>query len=202
MRCRQPLILLAVNETDLTALLAPGVDIADGREQLWADLGAGEGAFTLALAGLLGPGGHITAVDRDRRALEHLGEDMARRFPSTQLSVQVADFTKALSLRELNGIVMANSLHFVRDKGPVLDAVRAMLRPRGRLILVEYGTDRSNAWVPHPMSFRTWTKVAAEAGFTAGVPARQAREGAVQLHTVPSRYFGAMYSALSRRPER
>ena len=31
----------------------------------WADIGAGEGAFTLALADLLGPGGRIVAVDRD-----------------------------------------------------------------------------------------------------------------------------------------
>ena len=169
--------------------------------QRWADLGAGEGAFTLALAGLLGPGAHITAVDRDRRALERLAEDMARRFPETAVDVELADFTKPLAEHQLDGIVMANSLHFVRDKGPVLDAVRAILRPGGRLILVEYGTDRGNAWVPHPMSFRTWTRVAAEAGFTAGVRAPQAREGAVQLHTVPSRHFGAMYSALSRRPE-
>ncbi len=116
---------------------------------------------------------------------------MARRFPDAELEVRVADFTKPLALQELDGIVMANSLHFVRDKGPVLDAVRAMLRPGGRLILVEYGTDRGNAWVPHPMSFRTWKKVADEAGLL----------GTVQLHTVPSHHFGAMYSALSRRPE-
>ena len=35
----------------------------------WADVGAGSGAFTLALADLLGPGGRIVAVDRDAAAL-------------------------------------------------------------------------------------------------------------------------------------
>ena len=36
----------------------------------WADIGAGTGAFTLALAYLLGPGGQVIAVDRDRGALD------------------------------------------------------------------------------------------------------------------------------------
>ena len=34
----------------------------------WADLGAGTGAFTLALAELLGPGGEVIAVDQIGRA--------------------------------------------------------------------------------------------------------------------------------------
>ncbi len=36
----------------------------------WADLGSGEGAFTLALADLLGPSGSIHTIDRDSRALQ------------------------------------------------------------------------------------------------------------------------------------
>ena len=55
-----------MNHADLVALLARGVQEKGGR---WADLGAGEGAFTLALADLLGPGAHITAIDKDARAL-------------------------------------------------------------------------------------------------------------------------------------
>jgi len=39
---------------------------------VWADLGAGSGAFTLALAELLGPGGEVIAVDRDRGILREL----------------------------------------------------------------------------------------------------------------------------------
>ena len=40
---------------DHVALLRPGVPPGGA----WADIGAGEGAFTLALADLLGPGGSI-----------------------------------------------------------------------------------------------------------------------------------------------
>jgi ubiquinone/menaquinone biosynthesis C-methylase UbiE len=171
-----------VDHADLVGLLAPGVPNRGGR---WADLGAGEGAFTLALADLLGPGAQIIAVDRDRNALAVL----ASRMPGVE--VMTADFTKPLGLRDLDGVVMANSLHFVRNKKPVLEAVRSMLKPGGRLIVVEYSTDRGNPWVPHPFSFATWERLAAEAGWVGTAP----------LSTVPSRYFGSMYSAVARRPE-
>jgi len=167
-----------VNHADLVALLRPGIHEKGGR---WADLGAGEGAFTLALAELLGPGAHITAIDKDARALRGIGSGIETR---------VADFTKPMDLHDLDGVVMANSLHFVADKAPVLRSVRDMLRPGGRLIVVEYSTDRGNPWVPHPFTYPTWVRMAEAAGL----------QGTEQLHSVPSRYFGSMYSALSRRP--
>ncbi len=176
-----------VDQAELVGLIRKGVDAKGGR---WADLGAGEGAFTLALADLLGPGAHITAVDRDAGALRRLSAEMGRRFPATGLEVRVADFTRPLGLADLDGVVMANSLHFLRDKRPALESVRAMLRPTGRLIVVEYGSDRGNPWVPHPFSFTRWKLMGAEAGF----------DGTRLLGTVPSRFLGSMYSAVSFLP--
>jgi ubiquinone/menaquinone biosynthesis C-methylase UbiE len=176
-----------VNQTELRGLLRGGVDAKGGR---WADLGAGEGAFTLALAELLGPGAHITAVDRDAGSLREAADAMGKRFPATRLDVMRADFTRALELASLDGVVMANSLHFVRDKRPVLERVKSTLRPGGRLIVVEYGANRGNPWVPHPFSFDRWEQMAAEAGF----------EGTRLLGSVPSRYLGSMYSAVTFVP--
>ena len=82
---------------------------------------------------------------------------------------------------------MANSLHYVRDKQPVLESVRAMLKPGGRLIIVEYGTDRGNPWVPYPFTYTQWEKIAERAGF----------QNTRLLSTVPSRWLGTMYSAVS-----
>jgi ubiquinone/menaquinone biosynthesis C-methylase UbiE len=166
-----------MNQADLVELIRDGVAGAGMR---WADLGAGEGAFTIALAELLGPSARITAVDRDGRALRRLAD-------RSGIETRTADFTRPLGFSGLNGVLMANSLHFVRDKAPVLELVRRMLVPEGRLVIVEYSTDRGNPWVPHPFSYTRWERMAAEAGFT----------GTRLLRTIPSSHFGSMYAALS-----
>ena len=84
-----------MNQADLVGLIEDGVTERGGR---WADLGSGEGAFTSALAELLGPGAHITAVDRDAGALRSL---VRMRFPGVEISTKVADFTRAWSCRTL-----------------------------------------------------------------------------------------------------
>jgi ubiquinone/menaquinone biosynthesis C-methylase UbiE len=155
----------------------------------WADLGSGSGAFTLALAELLGPGGTIYSMDRDATALRRQAEAFRGRFPDVTLRQLAADFTRPLDLPLVDGIVMANSLHFVRDRETVLPQITAYIRDGGRFVLVEYDTDRGNGWVPFPMSFKTWTTVAVAAGL--GQPRR--------IGFVRSRFLGSIYSAVSNR---
>jgi ubiquinone/menaquinone biosynthesis C-methylase UbiE len=156
----------------------------------WAELGSGTGAFTLALAELLGPDGRIVSVDQDAGALRRQRQAMEARLPGAAVEYVRADFTRPLELPRLDGVLMANSLHFVRRRGPLLAAIRGWLRPGGRLLLVEYDADRGNPWVPHPLSYAAWERIAAEHGFA----------DTRLLARRPSRYLGAIYSALSRRP--
>jgi len=175
-----------MDHADHVRLIREGIE---GGGTAWADLGSGEGAFTLALADILGAAGSIVTVDRDGRALQVQLRRFAEAFPRTSVTPLVADFTRPLGLPPLDGIVMANSLHFVRDKLPVLRQVHDSLRPGGRLVLVEYEADHGNPWVPYPLTFRSWAARAATAGF------RDTR----QLGSVPSRFLGSIYSALSFR---
>jgi SAM-dependent methyltransferase len=175
-----------VDHSDHVNLLRDGIPEPGG---LWADLGAGTGAFTLALAELIGPGGQIYAVDKDRGALRRLERSVSARFPQTTVHCCSADFTQSLDLPPLDGVVMANVLHFQRHavRKAVVQLIRGYLRPGGRLILVEYDTDRGNRWVPYPLSYQTWQKLAAEAGLSS----------TNLLATRPSRFLGQIYSALS-----
>ncbi len=176
-----------MNHADHVALLRPGVVAGPGAN--WADLGAGDGAFTRALADLLGPEANIHAVDRDRRPLERGAAETARQFPGVTIVPHAADFTAALTLPPLDGLVMANSLHFMRDndKEPLLRRLRAYLKPGGRFLLVEYNADRGNLWVPHPLSYATWAALAGRAGFSR----------VTLLGRVPSRFLGEIFSSLA-----
>ena len=169
-----------MDQTDLERLIRPAIPSSG---DAWADLGAGAGNFTAALQALL-PGARLIAVDRDRRALAGL----ARRLP--EVTVLAADFRERLPLADLDGVLMANALHFVRDKAPVLELVRGYLRPGGRLVVVEYGADRGNPWVPHPFSYPTWVGLARAAGLG---PVTQAG-------SIPSRFLGTMYCAWAANP--
>jgi SAM-dependent methyltransferase len=177
-----------MQHADHVALIGPGVEGAGSR---WLELGSGDGEFTLALADLLGDRGHILALDRDRWALAELAERAAARFPGTRVHTATVDFTGPLPGGPFDGVLAANSLHFVRDPLPVLAAVRAALAPGGRIVLVEYDADHGNPYVPHPISFRRWQRLAPAAGFTAPV----------LLNRVSSRFLGAIYSALATRLE-
>jgi ubiquinone/menaquinone biosynthesis C-methylase UbiE len=172
-----------MNHDDHVRLIRDGVS---GGGSVWADLGSGEGAFTLALADLLGSGGHIFSVDSDVRALREQRQVLQARFPAVMVEQQTADFTHPLDLPPLDGVVMANSLHFQRHKDPVLQLVRRMLKPGGRLVLVEYNADRGNWWVPHPLSYPAWEALAEANGFV----------GMRLLATQPSRFLREIYSAL------
>jgi ubiquinone/menaquinone biosynthesis C-methylase UbiE len=175
-----------MQHADHVALIRDGVLGAGHR---WLELGAGEGAFTLALADVLGADGHIMAMDRDRWPLTVLADAAAARFPGTPIHTVTADFTRQLPAGPFDGVLAANSLHFVADPRPVLAGIRAILAPEGRLVLVEYDADHGNPYVPHPISYRRWRTLAAEAGF--GPP--------YLLHRVPSRFLGAIYGAAAAR---
>lgn len=177
-----------MDHRDHVALLRGGVPETGG---VWADFGSGSGAFTLALAELLGPGGAILSIDKDRRALDRQQREMQARFPQVSVDYLAADFTRRLELPPLDGIVTANALHFLRRKASTLRLFREYLQPGGRLIVVEYNVDRGNPWVPHPFSFSSWEELARQAGL----------EHTELLATRPSRFLGEIYSAVSRTPQ-
>jgi len=157
----------------------------------WADLGCGDGTFTLALAELLGPAGRVYAVDRDARALSKLG---GRASGHTNVIPMLADFSHSSDLPgydgPLDGLLFANSLHFTARPERILEAWVHKLRPGGQLIVVEYDRRAANPWVPYPISPARLEKVAA------GVGLSQPRVTA----TEPSAFSGTIYVAAMARP--
>jgi SAM-dependent methyltransferase len=82
-------------------------------------------------------------------------------------------------------VLMANSLHYYKEKESVLRHVGSFLKPGGRLLVVEYNVDSGNQWVPYPFSFEKFQVLAIQAGFSE--PRR--------LATHPSSFLRGFYSA-------
>jgi ubiquinone/menaquinone biosynthesis C-methylase UbiE len=173
-----------MDHTDHVNLLRAGVGAPGG---VWADFGAGSGAFTLALADLLGPTGEIIAIDRDAGRLRINERAMRERFPQTSVRYVVGDFGEPLELPALNGIVIANALHFATDQSHVVALLHRCLSPGAPILIVEYNIERGNSAVPYPVPFSRWQALAGEAGL-----------GETKLlATRPSRFLREIYSAAS-----
>ncbi len=92
-----------MNHSDHVNLIKDGI-LQPG--SVWADMGSGTGAFTLALAELIGPTGHIHSVDKDRAALRRQEKAMRERFPYTAVIYHCIDYTNQLPLPALDGMAI------------------------------------------------------------------------------------------------
>jgi trans-aconitate methyltransferase len=154
----------------------------------WADLGCGDGTFTIALATLLPAGSTIHAMDRDASTLRAIPRTHAGR----SIVTHIGDFTKQpWPFDRLDGVLMANALHYVRDQSAFLRRSHSLIRAPHRFLVIEYDTDRANQWVPYPVSRKTLERICADAGY----------EAITWLGTRPSIYRRAdIYAAMMTGP--
>ena len=136
----------------------------------------GEGAFTLALADLLGPGG------ADRRGRSRRGARCARtrrRSVRASRDVELRDAGR----RPDRPARPPRARRSRRGQQPPLRPARSAGRrssgrsPRtcgraGAFVVVEYDADRGNPWVPHPFTCGSWERLAESAGLDRDAPDR------------------------------
>ncbi len=173
-----------MNHRERVNLIRNGVNGAGG---IWADLGSGSGAFTMALAELLQPGGEIYSVDRDSAALKLQEQEMYSRFPEMNIHFIFADFAQTLHLPALDGILIANALHYQKEKALTVRHLCSHLKKGGRFLLVEYNISKGNPWVPYPIPYPAWEVLAVKCGLAS----------TQLLATAPSRYHHEIYAAIS-----
>src|SRR5437868_5598125 len=107
-------------------------DINSAKQTFWADLGCGSGLFTLALAHLVKPHSKIFAVDKNIHALNKL-----KRVNKVEIKKIRADFIDdELAFNNLDGIMMANSFHFVENKIVFINKIKQYLKADGIFLFV------------------------------------------------------------------
>ncbi|MGB3078068.1 MAG: class I SAM-dependent methyltransferase [Saprospiraceae bacterium] len=140
-------------------LIRPGVIPPSGT---WADIGAGTGLFTEALLEILEEG-KVFALDKNTHSLYQ--SKIENRKSKITVEIYEADFNKPMILPPLDGILMANALHYAHDHLFVLKNVLTSFKPGGTFIVIEYDTDKPNPpWVPNPVSFNRFRELCKHAG--------------------------------------
>jgi hypothetical protein len=138
----------------------------------------------MALAQLLAPGSTIYALD--------LGPGALKGIPGQRNGVEirkvVADLqSSTLRLPSVDGVLMANTLHFIQEQQVFL---RRLLSVADCFLIVEYERTKPNPWGPYPVGFEKLRQLFTEAGV----------ERVEKLATRPSLFGGRMYSAFAERP--
>lgn len=132
-------------------------------KKIWADLGCGSGTFTLALASILEADSTIYAIDTQASALA----EIPNLYQTVNINKLILDFIKAdLPIHQLDGVLMANSLHYVKDKEAFLTKLKSNLKPDASLVVIEYDSNAANPWVPYPIDFSSLNALFLKLGYT------------------------------------
>jgi trans-aconitate methyltransferase len=167
-----------------TSLLKSSPAAAALPPQTWADLGCGSGLFSQALSQFLPAGSTIYGID-----LHPTLQPQAA--PVHFIPRQLNFVTAGLGLENLDGILMANSLHYVAHQPAFIRRIQSYLTSQHTLLIVEYDTDRPTpTWVPYPLSMNSLRSLLQNAGYTS----------VEKIGQRPSAFGRSyLYSALARR---
>jgi len=153
--------------------------------EIWADLGAGDGTFAIPLSDRLGRDGKLYAVDLDQKV-----KQIKAKEGSAAITTIVADFSQFHPEEKLNGILMANALHFIDNPKLLLQKLSSYLLPNGKIMLIEYDNNIANPWVPYPISFKKLNDLTKQLHW----------ESPIEFNRRKSRYGqGEMYGAVIHR---
>ena len=103
-----------------------------------ADIGAGGGYFTWHLASLVGPSGHVFAVDIDDTAVAALRARIARDGLTQVEAVRGEPADPKLPANSLDAILAVDAYHEFRDYDAMLANIFRALKPGGRLGVIDH----------------------------------------------------------------
>lgn len=152
------------------ALLAPGKILTDTHAEgdgVWADIGCGTGFWTLPLARRVRK---VYALDINSAMLAELGRKLAERAVENVETMPSGESSLPLGERCLDGVLLAFVAHELDEPAHYFAEIRRVLKPGGRLIVIEHG-QRSRCGPPprHRLSPRQLDRWARDAGLDKGL---------------------------------
>ncbi len=101
------------------------------------DVGAGMGYFSIPMAKLVGPAGHVTAIDVQTEMLSALAKKAQRRGVSERITAHLASPGSLDHHSKADFILAFWMIHEVPDQRRFLTEISNLLKPDGLFLLVE-----------------------------------------------------------------
>ena len=118
-----------------------------------ADIGAGEGYYTVRLGERVGPRGRVLAQDIDKAALERLGQRVEReRLDNVSIKLGAPDDPQ-LPEASFDRIFLIHMYHEVTEPYAFLWRLRPALRPGGQVIVVDVDRPTGEHGIPPTLLF-------------------------------------------------
>ncbi|MCH9688627.1 MAG: methyltransferase domain-containing protein [Deltaproteobacteria bacterium] len=114
-----------------------------------ADVGAGTGLFTLAMADIVGPKGKVYAVDVQAYFLDHIGQKATKKGLDNVALVRASQESVGLAQGSIDLALMSDVYHHIEHPASYLASLHGALRPGGRLVIIDYRRieGESSAWL-------------------------------------------------------
>jgi ubiquinone/menaquinone biosynthesis C-methylase UbiE len=136
-----------------------------------ADFGAGAGFYTFSLARKVGKSGVVYAIVSRSSMLEKISKE-AKEQKLDNIEIIWADIESkngtSLQSHILNFVVIANTFFMIKDKFKVIEEIKRLLRPKGKVLVVEW-SDNQAGFGPHKdhlVKEEVIEKLFLDAGFT------------------------------------
>jgi ubiquinone/menaquinone biosynthesis C-methylase UbiE len=136
-------ILAAGEEVDSKELsrLVEILDVDPGES--FADVGAGDGRYSVALARTVGEGGRIYATEVDPDDLKKIEERVGREKLGNVEVVSGTQEATGLSEACCEGILLRRVYHHFQNPAAMQASMRRALKDGGLLLVIDFGTRRS-----------------------------------------------------------
>jgi predicted methyltransferase len=162
--------------------------------QTVADIGAGRGQLTVALAREVGPSGRVYATELDEDRLRDLRE-AAESAGLANVTVLEAHATRTnLPAGCCDALVMRRVYHHIRDPRPMNASLLESLKPGGRLAILDFAPDGAESREPGGRA------TGDQHGVTSATVVRELREAGFELVAVEQDDGADRYLVVVRRP--
>jgi len=125
------------------------------------EVGAGNGYFTLKLAGRVGPSGRIYANDILGSALAELQDRAYRQNLFNIMTILGTETDPRLPPGKLDMVFLVRAFHDLSEPVVMLDRIAASLKPGGKIVIVEIEYEAHDGKSTRPMTRRQYLDILA-----------------------------------------